>query len=239
MPEQVELRRFTDLGMESFRKEIKNIKSGNILKISNELLYSNEYSELIQTEVRISDRIFIDKYDAALYLNGVLENSGIQNPFSDKELWSWLAAFYFDQLCKRDAKGKLNPGEESRYILRDEWKKRYRHLLAIPVIMYKSHGDAATLFLNGPLNNFSDIEEQFLSRLKICTNTNVICAAKLLYWDEENKTIKRGISQTEHKAGTVRRFVSVIEQLDLTYDLANMKPEEIIEILPSEFSKYK
>ena len=105
-------------------------------------------------------------------------------------------------------------------------------------MMYKSHGESASLLLKDPLNNLSDVEEQLLSRIEICKNTSIITVAKILYWDEVNNKKKSGITPTEHKPGTVRRFVTIIDQLNRTYDLMSMKPEEIIEILPSEFSKY-
>jgi len=230
------LRKFTDLGMDAFREQISNIKSGSISQISEWLLQDKEYSEPLPVPVMIENKIFPDKYDAAVYLSDIIDSPGINNPFSDKKLWSWLAAFYLEQLCKTEKSGRIKPGAENRYILYDKWSRRYRHALAIPVMMYRFHGETATLFLQGPLNNFSDVEEQLLARQEIAQNTNVITVAKMLYWDADRNKIKSGISSKEHNPGTLRRFVAVINQLNLNYDLYSMRPENILEILPSEFS---
>ena len=104
------LRRFTDSGMKAFSEQINNIKSGTISQIPEWLIFDPNYSELLSTEVMIENKQFLDKHDMAIYLNGVIDGSGIQNPFSDRGLWSWLAAFYFDQLCKR---GRFNQAQKT------------------------------------------------------------------------------------------------------------------------------
>jgi hypothetical protein len=39
--------------------------------------------------------------------------------------------------------------------------------------------------------------------------------------------------------GTLLRFIDIIQQLDLTYDLYSMSGEEILALLPPEFDKWK
>jgi len=39
--------------------------------------------------------------------------------------------------------------------------------------------------------------------------------------------------------GTLYRFIDVIQQLDLTYDLYSMNGEEILGLLPPEFDRWR
>ena len=42
-----------------------------------------------------------------------------------------------------------------------------------------------------------------------------------------------------NKAGTVFRFIDVIQQLDLNYDLYSTTGVEVLQLLPAEFDKWK
>ena len=42
--------------------------------------------------------------------------------------------------------------------------------------------------------------------------------------DTKKDRPKRGAASTKRKPGTLRRFVDLIQQLDLTYDLYSMQP---------------
>ena len=63
-------------------------------------------------------------------------------------------------------------------------------------------------------------------------------AAHLLYISKLESKPKYG-AIAKNKAGTVYRFIDVIQQLDLNYDLYSMTGEEVLQLLPAEFSKWK
>ncbi|MFO7599969.1 MAG: hypothetical protein R6X27_09205 [Candidatus Desulfacyla sp.] len=39
--------------------------------------------------------------------------------------------------------------------------------------------------------------------------------------------------------GTLYRFIDVVQQLDLTYDLYSMTGEQILQLLPNEFDRWR
>jgi hypothetical protein len=63
-------------------------------------------------------------------------------------------------------------------------------------------------------------------------------AANLLYIGKRDSKPKSG-AISKNKAGTVYRFIDVIQQLDLNYDLYSMTGEEVLQLLPAEFNKWK
>jgi hypothetical protein len=91
------------------------------------------------------------------------------------------------------------------------------------------------LFLNGPLDELPDFTEQLSSRLELITNRAIVEAATQLYFDLQNERPKRGAASTKRKPGTLRRFVDLMRQLDLTYDLYSLDHNELLKLLPKEF----
>ena len=61
----------------------------------------------------------------------------------------------------------------------------------------------------------------------------------LLYFDEERGRPKVGAAVKTKKPGTLRRFVDVIRQFDLTYDFYSMTGQEILALLPAEFDRFR
>jgi hypothetical protein len=154
-------------------------------------------------------------------------------------MWTWLAVFYFDALCPADNEGKRKIGAESRYILNSNERDRiFRHLLAGPVMIYDLHHENSLILLYNPVDETGDFLAQLMGRQEIGTNRGIIEAAKILYWDEKKKRPKRSSSPQEHKPGTLRRFVDVLLQFDLTYDLYSVSGEELILLLPDEFKSW-
>jgi hypothetical protein len=89
------------------------------------------------------------------------------------------------------------------------------------------------------IDKLGDIWEQLASRQEIITNLGILGTATLLYLDTKKDRPKRGAASTKRKPGTLRRFVDLIQQLDLTYDLYSMQPTEILGLLPAEFDGWR
>ena len=130
-------------------------------------------------------------------------------------------------------------GEEARFIPGAASWRYYRHLLAGPYRIFQRHRDCAKLLLSGPLSKPGDCPEQLASRQEFIQNPGIIGAASILYYDGDKQRPRRGAASTKRKPGTLRRFVDVVQQLDLTYDLYSMQPTEILTILPREFDSWR
>ena len=115
------------------------------------------------------------------------------NKFYLKGMWSWISAFFFDNVCPLKENGSRDPGADDRHLLNSEhWGRYYRHLIAAPVRVLHDLGELADIYLTGKPNQHGDLFEQLASRQEIATNKGVIQAATILYWDSEKKKIKRG-----------------------------------------------
>jgi len=233
------IRRFNIEGIKEFQIILRSIQAGELESVPDVFLVDDQFSQPIQQATEIENKTFSTRYDAAIYLHNVLGSLKSKNAFYDMELWSWLAAFYFDQICPPDSNGNRKPKSDYRYILNSkDWDRIFRHLLAGPVIIYDFHKENSKLFLYNPLNKSGDFVLQLMGRQEIATNKAIIEVANRLYWDPRTLRPKRGASSKDFKPGTLRRFALVLSQLELTYDLQAVTPDELGLLLPSEFEKW-
>jgi hypothetical protein len=191
-----------------------------------------------ENDVEVELRDFSSRFDLAQYLCGALPGAG-SSLDHNRGLWSWLALFYFEQICPKEADGCREIGEVYRYILSPDYRHYYRHLLAMPYVVYRLHGQFSRSLLSPPVHIHGDFAEQLASRQEIITNRGLIEAVDHLYYapDGAGGAPKRGATNRK-KGGTLRRLIDVIQQFDLTYDLYGMSAREILSVLPHEFTPW-
>ncbi len=205
----------------------------------NELLSSPEMSEPLSFRVELNTVEFATRLDASQYLADCCRDLEPDSFERNTGFWSWLALYYFDQLCPKGMK----PGESYRYILAtgggtNEIWHAYRHLLASPFLIYKANlSDPPLALLCGPVYRHGEVAEQLASSMDLITNPVILAVANQLYFDPSANGLRRGGGGKG--PGSPRRFVSVIKQLDLTYDLYGLSSVDLLALLPPEFDRFK
>jgi len=236
------LRRLNHQGIEGFEAFLNSLTGDTPLPYPLNLLTDSDCTEEIQPALEVEHHSFCTRYAAAEYLFNIFKDSGLSDIEHDRGLWTWLSLYFFEELCPPDGKGKRRPGQFARWIPESgvSWRY-YRHLLAGPYRIYAAHNDSperALLVLCGPLHQPGDIVEQIASRQEMITNCGVMEAASSLYYDPASSRPKRGAATKEGK-GTVRRFTDVLNQFDVTWDLYSLKADDVIQLLPDEFSRFR
>lgn len=232
------IRTFNEAGLDEFERVINEMKSGNLKSIPEDLLFSEDFVSAFEPIVNIEKVAFKNKNELIPYLVQHLNLTGNKQLYFNVGLWSWLSAFYFDNICPVDGNGKRKINETAFYVLRDpkNYTKFYRHLLAYPCRVYSELEDSSKIFLIGSFAKRGEVTEQFGAYQEIALNKGIIDAANILYWDNETKNLKRGAAGKG--SGSARRLVRIIRQYQMTYDLNSMKGKEIVSLLPNEFSKW-
>jgi hypothetical protein len=235
------VRRLKQAGIDRFEAFLDSLKTPTPLPRPLEALEYDDTSERLEVTIEIELKIFGSRLEAARYLDSKLSDSGLKDIERDRTLWAWLSLFYFDELCPADASGRRKPNETARYIPQPQnYQRYYRHLLAGPYQVFRAHRDCperALALLGGPVDSPGELVEQFASRLKIVTNKAVIQSATDLYWDQASNKPKRGAAGKG--AGSARRLANVLQQFDVTWDLYAMKGNNLLELLPREFQKFR
>ncbi len=234
-------RRFTGQGIEAAEEFLTQVSEGTATVHPDTVLNGDDITEPVPGDVRVDRRPFPNRLELARYLHERFGSYGGTDVRQDRGLWTWLALYWFEQLCPPRKDGRRKPGARARWIpdLDDAWRY-YRHLLMGPYLIYGAHSDdpsRAMALLCQPLHRPGDLVEQLVSRQLLVTCPAVVGAATRLYYSEKRGTLRKGVGGKG--AGSARRFASVLMQLDLTFDLHALTPEQLIELLPDEFDAYR
>lgn len=237
----MKVRRFYDNGIRQMGQYLDLLTTEEPQPYPDDLLTDSTFTEIIDEEIEIEKRSFTNRFKVGEYFNTVFDDADIEDIERDRGLWSWLALFYFDEFCNIDSEGNPKPGERARWIP-EVWnfRKYYRHLLAGPYRIYNTYREdpeIALALLCTPPYQPGEVVEQLTSRQELVTNSSIIEAATKLYVDNKGESHKRGAAGKG--PGSARRLADIIAQLDLTWDLYSMDADEILDMLPSEFDRFK
>jgi hypothetical protein len=103
--------------------------------------------------------------------------------------------------------------------------------------LVRVHASAARFILAGPLHVHGEAAEQLGAYQDVITCKPLIAAIASLAWDIDRARLKRGFSGSG--PGSARRVPVIAKQFRLTYDLDAMRSEQILELLPREFDRFK
>jgi hypothetical protein len=238
-----EIRRFNDEGVTEFRRRVSDAKlNGTVIDVDG-LLTSDQFTEVLVARPVLHELEKFGRYDFCEHIHGVfdqcrseLEGRRIQ-VLNDAGLWTWLAARWSSQLTPTKNK-KPFIGESPRWVFESQSAQRdYRHMLASPYRIFIQSGAARrglNLILTGFVWEWNRFFEQVASRKNLYTNSEILRALDILYWDESKRKRKVGVT-----VAVVKRFGFVLNQLELTWDFGGMTSEEIITLLPKEFDNWK
>lgn len=240
-------RAFNERGMLRFRQFLEQYQEGtvysdDVMKLVRDTSLSNLWE---QQRLEINLPQIASKKELAQTVCDSFEKAGYtelpirRGSESSRGLWTWLAAYAFHLIRTRNANKRLR--EYAYYIADQQWNRIYRHRVAAPARhcwLFRDKVRNANLLLYGPAHQLSDWEEQVGSRLDRIRNRELVIAMNHLYWDPKVAKPKRGAQNRDH-GGTLRRFLRVMSQLELTYDLQSLAAEQILDLLPPEFDRWK
>ena len=102
---------------------------------------------------------------------------------------------------------------------------------------FKDDPKRAAIVLCGLLHSPGEIVEQLTSSQEFIQNKAIIEAATKLYLNPATGRPKKGAPGKQ--PGAARRFATLMNQLDRTWDLYSMDADQILAKLPHEFDGYK
>lgn len=110
-------------------------------------------------------------------------------------------------------------------------------MLSGPFHLIRQYGKLARFLLTNPVNKENRLYHQICVRQNFVSNPAIMEAAQVLYCSPRTGGLKPGsVSITEPGGGY--RFITIIQQLELTYDLFSMSAEQILSLLPKEFGPW-
>lgn len=232
------LRRFNDAGLHAFgvwleKRDASNPPLG--------ILDDPALSEALPGGGDVEIKAFSRKYDMGVHISQCL-GADWETAIDDAGLLAWLS-LAFHESTMVNSSGKPYLGQPSRHSVAtdNQWKSythSHRHLVRSAVFFAGHFGAAAQVFLAGHPSKHSKIEEQIGSRKSegLPFSQSVAEALFALYFDPAKNAIRRGAAS--NRGGAIERFVKVIRQLDLTFDVHAKSGGELVQILPTEFGRF-
>ena len=233
------LKSLNRLGIEELRAYLARLRAGSAEAPPLTMLDDSAYTKELPVELGVAATPFASRFDLGRYLTDLLEPLGANVSHRDVGLWAWLSLAWLDQVCPVDETGKRQPGRDYRHIPDLGYRYQHRHLLLGPFQLYRRHGAHSALLLAGPLYAESGVYHEIASRQDLVANRGVLEAAQQLYLDAKRGRPKPGAQGSINHPGTVRRFVRVLQQLDVTYDIYGLTAKQILELLPPEFDAWR
>lgn len=226
-------RRLLEPGMLAAASLLDDLRAGAEDEISDDFLLDPALSEPIGDSIDLPSGGFESRWHFGAWLYRELDKALDEEGHTrDTGLWTWLALRLFAIVRPRGTK----VFENARYILAaDDYRKRYRHLVAGPYLVYSIYNDEPHLIralLATKPHSPGDLYEQFASRQELITSASVIGSVNKMYFDEQSGTLKRGAG------ANARRLAEVLMQYDVTYDFAVLPDDRLIEMLPAEFRRF-
>lgn len=230
-----EVRRLTAAGIHKFSAYLKSCRDGETGEPPFHLLTDPLTSEACEVAASLAPKAFADRHDFGEWLLDALAPFDPTALSRDAGVWSWIGLYFFDQTCPKREDGTRTPGEDARHILPAtyNYRKYYRHLAREAWLAVRMHGDVIKPLFLGQLDKRGDVLEQLSSRLELFGNPRIMSAAVKLYVNASGKPTKLAAGK---KGGSPRRLATLVRQLALTYDLRSTSSDQLIGLLPHEFT---
>ena len=236
-------------GLKEFTEFLEEIENGSTNEPPYYLLETHSKPiDFSNGQVKIStDKEISTRMDLGGYLSRLISTSeDLSMVLDDRGASAFLSLAFFDMICKRNADGRWQIAQRNRYLA--DPRDRYgfdiyrRNIVCASLAIYHYHGANSRLLLSGPSYEISEYMEQVAAREEVLMNKSLVKVMDRLYWDTKNSIPKTGQRTSDGVPdGALRRFLgpgSFFEQYKQVYDFWSMTAEEIIDILPNEFSDW-
>ena len=232
------MRKLNKSGIKEFQYFIDNLRNGGKQNTPDYLLTDPSTSEILEFDLELEKKIFSNRYDLGVYLVEKLKGTDVQKFMGDSGLWNALALFWFNQLCPVKADGSRKPSMVYNYVLSENYNHRPRHSIFTTWQLVDLYGEHSRYLLSRELPVRGELIEQLMARQYFLSCAGIMLAASSLYYDQDRKTFKKGAT-SRNKAGTVDRFVTWLQQLEINYDLFSINSDDLIGLMPKEFDRFK
>jgi hypothetical protein len=238
MMNKIRVRAFTESGSDAFRNLIQ-IKPQNIRQEIQKLVKDPLVSKETGADLELKSPK--NRFDLAKNLWEVFGPDGLlYSRRRELGLWNWISAAYFGTLMDSDPRPDLikKIGGVDRWVLGGDVLRDHRHLVSGPFFAYEANSEAprrAMCQLATTVTQPGELVERISGKRNLASGP-VCHLATLMYYDSSKESLRVGLTTPP---GNPKRFSYYFAQLDRTIDYESMKVEELIEMLPHNFQKWK
>lgn len=215
------------------------------------ILDDPRFSEPIEHEYRIDcGRQFDTTFELGRYLH-----DEVIGPAADRlevrahaGMWAWISLAMVHNLLGRSRKRKGLPLDPAHYIDAGA-RLGYRLICRTAWELVRLHGDNARVAISSRQSPWGDIAEQMTSRQEIYMHPSFWAVSSRLYLSNDGSTRPGTTTQRTKEdrrnptsrtgLGGLRRLAMSFRQFERTYLVREMPVDQLLEILPAEYGRWK
>lgn len=234
----INVRSFTPAGSAAFKSLIL-AKPQNIVSEIKKIIKDNSLTR--ETGAILELKSPNNRYHMAKMLWEIFGTEGLLFPKRrDFDLWNWISAAYFETLINSDARLDVAKkiGGSDRWVLSGDVLRDHRHLVSGPFFAYEANSSNpknAMCQLATPVTQPGELVERISGKRSLASGT-VCHLATVLYYDSEKNCLRPGLTIPP---GNPKKFSYYFKQIDRTIDYEGMTVNDLIEMLPQNFNKWK
>ena len=224
----------------------KKPKSKEFLSVFQQVNASTPRFEILEDEnfvdklkdsgpLEYPENIAITGYDCAKLIYTALGNKLDNVYLDDPCLWEWLSYFFIDNLKVKGIKHMHWYSPTKGMQIYTRW---YKHFIRQAVYSYHLFGEDSKIQFSKNLGSQSDMIEQVCGNPEAMMKKNILRLVNILYLNEDRSDLRK-VGSAGTGPGAIRDLTVFIKRLRKTYDVDSLKAEEIYEMLPPIFDRYK
>lgn len=244
--------------MKKFNKEgnkkfISLMKNDFLINSSNptddfKRKYKNKFQDLIKDEKNLENleqsselnyKKFENRFEFGKYIASVLKNCSFSKINRDEGLWNYISCFFLEDFISSSSKN-------NRYLWMPKWHDTKRLLARTPWLLYYINKDNSLFALCTPLNEHSNMCEQFVSRQELLRNPSIGELCHKLYYDPKTKKLKKNAAKHEkdkkldgwHSGVIHPRLTGKLGKLYKIYDLWSLNTSDLEKLIGEEFKHW-
>lgn len=234
------IRRFTTEGKIAFRDYLA-LGPRTIKQPPTELLLDDRYSTPLAIGL-VEQRVFDTKFDMGMHVVAAVGKEKLPALLNEPDVWPWLSLYFYESTFPKKG-SEWFIGARSRHIVERisgrQQDHSHRHLVRGAVVAVQRFDMHARVLMERPYQQ-SKMEEQIMSRksdLGLAGSPNIIKLIYRLYWDASKNAVLKGAKGDG--PGSIMRLITVLRQLDATFDVASLSPDRLLALLPrTEFKRF-
>lgn len=228
------LRRFNQAGLGRFEDYVRRDQGSSAPP--TEMLVDDHLTEVFSDQIELEQKCYESSYQLGLDICSVADKDGAQVMLADPMVWPWLSLFYHESVMPI-RRGRRFVGAPDRHLVISnlEWNSydhSHRHLIRTAVQAVHQFQEDARIMLTRP-DQHTKMAEQIMSR-KVgyhwAFSRDVVRAVRKLYWNPKSNAIRKGAKGTG--PGGIERLMTVLRQLDVTYDVMSLDADQLLKLLP-------
>jgi hypothetical protein len=247
---KLKVRALNDEGITEFESWLKNPLAAAPTEILTDPRYSEEIADSYDVD---TSQAFETSYQLGKYLHHEVfkQVKNYVHLSSENGIWAWISLAFIDSLLARSTSRKGRPLSSPHYIdIATPQGRRlgYRLIARTAWELVRLHGNAAEIALGSKRSPWGEMAEQMTSRQEIFSHPSFWQLAYHLYRSESGEVLRGATSQRPEIArrdpknvsgrGSVRRLPFTFRQFDRTYNMRRMSLDNMLSVLPKEYSKW-